>query len=430
VYRQADDGHFRIVREAACVDGCPGAVVESGWKAGAGSSQPEFGARIMRTLRTVRCTDGTEILVAIDRGRAWLADARRRYRPVLELELALIQGRRERLYELASAIVDEAPSMQLLFGNDADRAYRALTGPRTAQGTPSRCPVDIASSPARLVYRATSECVEHMAYNAADVRMGADGESLHQLRVGVRRFRTVSAIGPEAGLPALPASVRADFKWLWALLGEARDWDVFTTETWPAVRRFAKRTDARRFEEATAQLLAAKHAAVRRALNGKRFQLAMLAVQRFNIQQREEAERASPPRGAKRLARRLLANRAGKFGRRGKGIARLSIEGLHELRIQAKRLRYLGECFACIYRRDASRRYLKRLAAVQTALGRLNDLAVSERIVVQVDKRLRALQRPAARELCRRYVALAEPRLRNRLTKELKQFRNTPPFWQ
>jgi CHAD domain-containing protein len=88
-------------------------------------------------------------------------------------------------------------------------------------------------------------------------------------------------------------------------------------------------------------------------------------------------------RQAKRSAGRLIADRLDRAHRRlirdGRRITPESAdELLHDLRKDAKRLRYLLECFAAPVDATHLRRYVKRLKALQDQLGALQDLAVHE----------------------------------------------------
>ena len=78
---------------------------------------------------------------------------------------------------------------------------------------------------------------------------------------------------------------------------------------------------------------------------------------------------------------------AGVLDRRLRKLARqdeldgLETAALHALRLKAKRMRYAAEIFAPLYRGKASRRFIRRLTAVQDALGQLNDRATAEKLL-------------------------------------------------
>ena len=424
---RSPSGGFRTVRECSRADGRPGPDAAGLRDLEPQQLRPVFGARVTRTIHTLRLSDGTVVRLAIDRGESWLATAPRRREPVLEFELLLVRGRREQVYELATAIVDGVAHVRLLFGSEADRGYESLVG---APPVVRRVRARGATALARLVHDGVSECLTQIGHNLEGARRGANEEALHQLRVGVRRLRAICAIGRKAGLSPLPGSVREQIRWLWALLGEARDWDVFVGETWPAVERRAGPDAASEgFGEIASDLRDASRRRLRRALTGRCVQSLMLALLRFGERQDAESARVGGAREAAKLAGRLLARRAHKVLRSGARAARLAGDEQHALRIDVKKLRYLAELFADLSDHAASAAYLKRLAALQTVLGRLNDLAVAGRLVLRVEADPRAPQSGVASDAWRRYAAVQDSRLRRQLRKRWREFRKSPPFW-
>jgi CHAD domain-containing protein len=60
----------------------------------------------------------------------------------------------------------------------------------------------------------------------------------------------------------------------------------------------------------------------------------------------------------------------------------------HELRIELKKLRYASEFLRDLYRGRGSKRFVRRIARVQSALGHMNDVATAERILATLLARL------------------------------------------
>ena len=60
-----------------------------------------------------------------------------------------------------------------------------------------------------------------------------DTEWVHQMRVGTRRLRSCLSLMKPFCAAAKLEPATAEVKWLATLLGAARDWDVFVTETLP-----------------------------------------------------------------------------------------------------------------------------------------------------------------------------------------------------
>ena len=433
VYREGSDGHFRIVREACVAGGVPDAATAASLGVKPMALRPVVSTRIERSRRTLRLAGDTAVALSIDHGSVSIDGAAGQRKRILELELVLARGSAGRMYALATQIVDEAAAIRVLLGDETQRAYGLLD--RAGAGRPSGCEQvgEQAASAAGLACGAVAQCLAQIATNLAGAT-GNDAEALHQLRVGVRRLRAASAIGRAAHLVRLPHDSRAELKWLWSLLGATRDWDVFATETWPAAVGGAPSARVpSRVGTAMSELRGASRACLHRALAHRRFQRLLLSLHAYHHQQRVEAATAEGNEEvsdrARKLAQRLLAAHARKLHRRGRKVAHLSDSGLHRLRIEAKRLRYLGEFFAVLFVRHDAERYLERVAALQSVLGRMNDLAVGEKLVR--DAEARCGKRPGiATTLYEAYSTSAAQRLRRRLAKESRRLGETTPFWK
>jgi CHAD domain-containing protein len=423
-YRELYNRRSQIVPDAISLNGTPDLRLFGDLPMNA-ELRPLAERDVTRTVRTIRLPDEGEVTLSIERGRACAVDAVRRWRPVLEIELALVAGGAEHLYELAATLLDALRGARLLFGSKAERAYRAVAGASEGARTARGIDANPREPLARLVANAAAECIAHIAGNVEGAKRGFDGEALHQLRVGVRRLRSIARVAPAAGLVALPRDTRDSLKWFWERLGEARDWDVFMSQTMPQVSRLVEPARAERFEAAAATLRNESRLRVNRALHGKRFQLAMLLIEASNARQSRDA--AARARGsARRVARRLLSAREARLLRRGRHLGRQSRDALHALRVDVKRLRYVAEFLAALFEQDASVRYLKRLSAVQTVLGRLNDLVVAERLVGVVESRC---DTSGVEHDWRSHASSQERALRGELRESWKAFRRCRPFW-
>jgi triphosphatase len=84
------------------------------------------------------------------------------------------------------------------------------------------------------------------------------------------------------------------------------------------------------------------------------------------------------------LARQELADRTAKLAKKADKLEDLDARGRHKVRIAAKKLRYATEFFASIFPDSLAKKRRKRFGAalkkLQSALGRINDIAVHERI--------------------------------------------------
>jgi CHAD domain-containing protein len=326
-----------------------------------------------RTLLTL--ADGTEAELLQGRLRA-VADEL----PVARLRLS---GEAAAVLALARALAAELP---LLPGPDLAELGRAL-----ARGEPPR-PRRIGAAevtPGATVEQALEQVIGHllevMLHHAPRCLPDAGPVGVHQARVALRRLRSaLKHFRPAARCPELDGFDK-ELGALARRLGPARDWDVFLGglgarlgAALPEDKRVAQLLKA-----AEARRLAA-YAALREALDGPGFRLLVLdGLALLHSRPWRAVEQPSPllDHPADEFAANLLEKRWAKLGEEGAEIAALDTEALHELRLGCKRLRYAAELFAPLWPGKNTRRFLRRLAAVQEALGLANDIAVARQLV-------------------------------------------------
>lgn len=248
---------------------------------------------------------------------------------------------------------------------------------------------------------------------------------VHQLRIGLRRLR--SAIRAFRGwVPPVPVGVESGARELFRALGQTRDQDVLAQAIEPALQRAGapQRTEASPAAAGTIRAPVSGTSAPRRRTGAssvddvsalltddrtQRWLLALLAW-RTGLDARpavpgaaaeaggegrveamaeasgetpggaatgSPADRPSPPAPLGPLARRRLARWQRAITDQASRFAQLDDASWHALRKRAKRLRYASEFVESLFPRKAMRRFLKRLQAVQQALGELSDLALA-----------------------------------------------------
>lgn len=208
---------------------------------------------------------------------------------------------------------------------------------------------------------------------------GDDPAFLHQLRVAVRRTRVVLA----AARDVLPDDVRTEarerFVWLARATGPARDLDVH----W---HRRLHPVDTLEAELASAMapiddLLATRRLAAHRAMaSALRSERAFTVVDEW-IAWLHATQLAGADREAQRPLGEVVGRRVRRAHRRLVDHGRL-IDGsspdqrLHDLRVEVKRLRYLGACFSTALPSEPRREVLRSLKALQDVLGVHQDAVV------------------------------------------------------
>ena len=251
-------------------------------------------------------------------------------------------------------------------------------------------------STAQGFQRIVGNCVAQIRGNAAGVMHGSDPESVHQMRVGLRRLR--SALGLFAGIVRCPVALQAELAWLGSALGAARDWEVLAGSTLIAA------VNACPDQAAFAQLLQAAQAQARRqrqkaahAVASVRYARLLLALDGWVG---GAAWRKLPPPAEERawqaplakFAARMLARCHAKLHQRGRQLggkaaptaSTTTAQQRHRLRIAAKKLRYAAEFFQSLYPARRVRAYLNALTGLQDGLGAVNDVAVAAGLLRQL----------------------------------------------
>jgi CHAD domain-containing protein len=346
----------------------------------------------------------------------------------VELEVELAEGSAQEVLDavahrlrLAGARPSARQSKLATVLRMASLASPALPGlTPTSDGTPER-----RGRGARRAHALMSDALSEQARECLDavldhdpaIRLGdPDPEHVHQARVGARRLRSVlrsfaplvaTPLGELDGTPETWfAELRDELKWLGGALGAVRDADVrlqglveecsalpSADNTGAATLLAAAEDDQRQAHDALLEAMATeRYVELLRSLDA----LASEACPPPGQLQGGPVPGPQPPgrrvptglsaRLAQPAASGLPALALHQWRAVRKAVRGLGDEppdtALHQVRIQAKRLRYLSEVAALFVapaaHRDAAKRTGKAAAHLQDVLGELHDAAVSE----------------------------------------------------
>ncbi len=208
-------------------------------------------------------------------------------------------------------------------------------------------------------------------------RLEAGPRGVHQSRVAIRRLRSLLKLfrrvvdGP--GWRDWDARLRD----LAQALGAARDWDVFLTGIGQATLS-ALDGDVRikRLLTTATHERDAAYMALASLLEGEGFRRTIwLGLQLTMIRPSTVVEEPLAP-----FAVTLLGKRWKRLKHAGAAMKELDSTALHEMRLDAKRLRYAAEPFAALWPGRATKRFSRRLSALQEALGLANDATVAREL--------------------------------------------------
>ena len=299
--------------------------------------------------------------VAFDHGALTAGD---RSLPVSEIELELKGGSASTIYEIALRLAEHG-AVKPTTRTKSARGFDLAAGAPPSARRPRKLRLDPSVALDDAFATILRSCFLHLLQSLPAAEDGRNPEGVHQLRVALRRLRAaldlMGSVGSLSNLDALGSEAR----WLAQDLSAARDWDVFQLDTLPTIAR------------------ACPSVAGFDALADRRCALFLIGLGNW-IETRgwrsdvaaEDLGRLAEP--AVNFAQRILSAQYAKVLKRGRRFKSLAAEELHRLRLATKRLRYLSEFLLPLYEdRKSTRRFARRLAALQEELGAFNDMAVT-----------------------------------------------------
>jgi len=261
----------------------------------------------------------------------------------------------------------------------------------------------------------------HLAPMIADIENGT--EPVHQMRVAVRRARSAFALFPALPDISAHASAAEGLKRLGHVLGPARDWDVFMTETAPPVEAVLPEQPAlHSLLRAGARRRHAARVTLVEYLRSTEFRKLSLDLACLAAADPPADDEIAPP--LREFAAALLRRRWKKLANAGRALDDLDDQALHGLRLKAKRLRYAAEFFAPLFPEKPTARFIRRLAVLQECLGLFNDTIVAEGLLRDLNGK------PGyAAGLVLGFTAARGARSRQKIATAWARFRRRDPFW-
>ena len=349
---------------------------------------PIFTTHVIRKVWDLRLPHGDKVECVLDLG---YIECNNLKVPISEIELELKSGNPLHLFDFALALLQDIP-MQIGNFSKADRGY-ALYAPQP--------PVAVKATIIQLSKRMTIEkafqdicrnCMIQIQANSAYVAKDDDAESLHQMRVGLRRLRT--ALGLFKSVLKPPEDLLQELDWLATQLSTARDWDVLAGSTLTKVAEaMADLTWLAELKLAALDKAHEKRKEAANAVISPRFTWIMLYFTRWSL--------ACGWRDAKAAhARKRLKMRVSKFSRNmlehqqsclfklGRKLQGANPKERHRVRIAAKNTRYAIEFFQSLFSSKKVRPFVDALSILQEELGWLNDAAVASILLKELQYRI------------------------------------------
>lgn len=355
-------------------------------RAGEPALQERHATTVQRTRRRLR-SGGAVIELALDEGTV---QAGGRCLALCEIEFELVSGPPQALLALAGRWVAR-------HGLLLDVRSKSELGHTLAADLPASPPTQ--ARPLRLGRQASMESARaamlgnalgQVLANASQMAAGpAEPEHLHQLRVGLRRLRSVLGVcWPVAGgglavADGGAAAIQQTLAVLFQQLGAARDADAMGSWLWPALQA----AGAPPLQAQPPAALAADPAKLLRAPATQQLWLALLglglppalpaAAAAASAAATPLPPATAPPLAAIAVLPGPLQQLLRQVRRDARRFTQLDDQARHRLRRRIKRLRYLTELSAGLWPARRLAAFLKRLKPAQALLGEVNDTVVA-----------------------------------------------------
>jgi triphosphatase len=277
--------------------------------------------------------------------------------------------------------IDETIPLRLSSETEACRGYRLLDGKNSGFVKRKLVKLERGMSCAETFRVIAHECMHHIVANEPAMSAG-NAEALHQARIGLRRLRVALSLFTSLCADTQVRTIKSEIKWFAALLGPARDLDVFLSEVMlPLREQYREEPGLLSLQRSYSAQRTKFYDRVSQAAHSIRFRSLVLETAAWietGLWNQSEGTRAARERPIETFAVEELTQRRKKVKKKGAGLAELDPDGRHSLRIHVKKLRYTSEFFMGLFpgKKKSKRAFLSSLKNLQTALGDVNDIAV------------------------------------------------------
>jgi CHAD domain-containing protein len=220
-----------------------------------------------------------------------------------------------------------------------------------------------------------------MLRNEEGTRKDLDSEFLHDFRVAIRRTRSALTQVREVYPPEVVERFKEEFRWLGSETGPLRDLDVWLLKIGAYRGELPEeaREDLTPLGDYLAKAQRTAHRRLVEALDTERYRRLVSDWRAFLTTRPEDS--GPGPGNAKRPILSVASERIwrvyrGVVKRGGRIDDAAPAAALHDVRIRAKKLRYLLEFFRSLYPEDAVGRLVSELKKLQDNLGDFNDYQV------------------------------------------------------
>jgi triphosphatase len=399
-------------------------------------SDPELRARfttvVQRTRFLLEPDATTQIAGLVDTGEIQAAEDNRS-EPICEVGLHLRHGDPAALYGTGLRLLEIAP-LRIEARSKVERGYQLLEN--TAAKPRAQYNLSFGLEASTTVEESLQKiglgCLSLLLRNEA-AALGDVPEGVHQMRVAVRRLRSVLATMKQM-LPSEQYEwVSNELKWMAGELGPVRNWDVFQRDLLAPVRSaLVNDRDLCELCCICEDQRRSAHERAIAAIRSLRYTAALLRLSHWFISCRWRNQTVSEQSALllapiSKVAPSLIGRRFKKVKKSICGFAALTSERRHEFRIAVKKLRYAIEVLKDVFDRRDVAEFVALLKPLQDDLGYVNDVRVANQLLADLKISDPAIARAVGAVLGwhNRGVADRDGKLR----KHVRKFSDAQPFW-
>jgi triphosphatase len=401
-----------------------------------GLTEAELRARftilVRRTLFTLKPDASTQIDGALDEGEIRTADGKRG-EPISEVELLLKSGDPAALYRVGLNLLEVA-SLRIEIRGKAERGYNLPDGMMDAPQPHHYLPSNLKPrlTVEESLRRVGQDCLSTVLL--CETAAFADvPDGLHQMRVAIRRLRSVVAATRRMLPPEQYEWVTHTLKWMASVLGPARNWDVFSSSLLAPVRSvLPSEQELDELCDVSEQERRSAHERANAAFRSPEYTAALLKLLQWfasrswrNQSVSEHSALLMAPIDT--VAPTLIGRRYKKVQKAADAFVELTREQRHEFRIAVKKLRYTIEVFRDLFDGDEVLKFVKLLKPLQDDLGYANDVRVASELLADLRLSDAAVARAAGIVLGWHERGLADHD--RKLGKHVRWFLKARPFW-
>ncbi|MFZ6655016.1 CHAD domain-containing protein [Undibacterium sp. TJN19] len=230
-------------------------------------------------------------------------------------------------------------------------------------------------------------CLEQISVSETGLAGKYDVESLHQLRVGLRRLRSAFRIFKDQ-LP-IPPSLEEDLSWISSQLNPARDWDVLLGTTLVTVMDLPHTPALSRLMQEAGHQAERHHRQARASVLSDRFTLFKLDLGLWlHLRAWRDGDSAGNKQAYRRKSAKFASHRLADMQQQlqnaGQGLRKAKPRAMHKIRIEAKKLRYAMEFFKPVLQARQNKAGLKNIIEIQDQLGSYNDLVIAQTLLAEM----------------------------------------------